>query len=428
MKKTVFNGFWWLLVVGLATMVFDSCANNHDDPLRKDEGVVINGVKWATRNVDKPGTFTAKPEDAGMFYQWNRSVAWEATGVVIGWDETVPKGDTWEQSNDPSPVGWRLPTHDELMTLLDQFKVSHEWTTQNGINGRLFTDKATGNTLFLPAIGNRNCSDGSLDRAGLGGQYWSGTWGSSRNAYYIGIGNTTVVWGNNSRAFGFAVRPVAESVEDNQEATSGDGDFRDGLAVWETASSQEIREMYPTFGRVFDDKEAVVGEGCSWYCDGGPYRVTASSYLKSQNANITYFPDNAHDLSFETAWVEGVKGQGIGEYLTYYFKPTAPRITDIIIANGYVKSEKAYRDNSRVKRLKLYINDIPVAILNLEDVRQEQIFTFKPIGRRSENIPWSEVEKLPDWTLKFEILEVYPGDRYEDTAISEIYFDGLDVH
>ena len=38
------------------------------------DGVVINGVRWATRNVDKPGTFAANPEDAGMLYQWNRKV------------------------------------------------------------------------------------------------------------------------------------------------------------------------------------------------------------------------------------------------------------------------------------------------------------------------------------------------------------------
>jgi hypothetical protein len=38
-----------------------------------DLGVVINGVKWATRNVDAPGTFAESPQAAGMFYQWNRN-------------------------------------------------------------------------------------------------------------------------------------------------------------------------------------------------------------------------------------------------------------------------------------------------------------------------------------------------------------------
>ena len=30
--------------------------------------------------------------------------------------------------------------------------------------------------------------------------------------------------------------------------------------------------------------------------------------------------------------------------------------------------------------------------------------------------------------MKFEILDVYKGLKYDDVAISEIYFDGLDVH
>jgi hypothetical protein len=35
---------------------------------------------------------------------------------------------------------------------------------------------------------------------------------------------------------------------------------------------------------------------------------------------------------------------------------------------------------------------------------------------------------MPDWTLKFEILDVYPGDKYSDTVITELFFDGIDVH
>jgi hypothetical protein len=30
--------------------------------------------------------------------------------------------------------------------------------------------------------------------------------------------------------------------------------------------------------------------------------------------------------------------------------------------------------------------------------------------------------------LSFTILEVYPGERFDDTVITEIWFDGTDVH
>ncbi|MBO7637104.1 MAG: hypothetical protein J6S89_11075 [Paludibacteraceae bacterium] len=174
---------------------------------------------------------------------------------------------------------------------------------------------------------------------------------------------------------------------------------------------------------IFDEsKESywdVIGEGCSWYCAGGPKSVTASSQLKSQGS-VNYKAGNAHDLNYRTAWVEGVEGYGIGEYLTYTFEGGSPRITTIIVVNGYVKSKKAFKENSRVKKLKVYKDDKPIAILNLKDIMGEQRFE---IGTLGENISWT-----PDWKLKFEIMEVYKGDKYDDTALSEIYFDGLDVH
>lgn len=172
---------------------------------------------------------------------------------------------------------------------------------------------------------------------------------------------------------------------------------------------------------------AAIGGGCSWYCGGGPYEVTASSHLSPQAGN-TYEPGNAHDLDFSTAWVEGAKGDGTGEYLTYHFGAGSPRITHIFVANGYVKSQSAWENNGRVKKLKMYINDEPYAILCLEDSRSEQSFEFPPIGNRRDENGNRNMDDDKDWTLKFEIMEVYKGKKYSDIAISEIYFSGLDVH
>ncbi len=171
----------------------------------------------------------------------------------------------------------------------------------------------------------------------------------------------------------------------------------------------------------------ILEGGCSWYCGVEENKISASSNLKSNDKNLTYLPQNVHDLSYKTAWVEGVEGDGIGESLTYHFPAQNPRITSIIIINGYVKSEKSWKENSRVKQLKMYINDVPTALLNLKDTRNEQIFTVEPIGIADR----TNLEKLktkPWWSLKFEIVEVYKGEKYQDTAITEIYFDGIDVH
>jgi hypothetical protein len=170
----------------------------------------------------------------------------------------------------------------------------------------------------------------------------------------------------------------------------------------------------------------ILGPGCSWYCGGGMDTQTASSELASQGQN-SYSAENAHDLDYKTAWIEGVSGYGIGEYLVYSFPPENPRITEIIIVNGYVKSDISWRNNSRVKKLKLYFNDVPIAILNLNDSKHEQIFKFAPIGHGNRE-DFDALIAKSSWTLKFEILEVYKGEKYDDTAISEIYFNGIDVH
>jgi len=183
-----------------------------------DEGVIINGVKWATCNVDKPGTFAANPEDAGMFYQWNRKIGWSATEPMINsnggtdWDDTtISEGSKWEKANDPSPEGWRVPAIEELRALLDAGKVNQEWAIENGINGRRFTDKITGNSIFLPAIGFRDdYGYGTLYHAGLCGDYWSGTQSHSTSAYYMYFGSGYVYEYYRLCRYGFSVRSVAE--------------------------------------------------------------------------------------------------------------------------------------------------------------------------------------------------------------------------
>ena len=156
---------------------------------------------------------------------------------------------------------------------------------------------------------------------------------------------------------------------------------------------------------------------CSWYCGGQIDSVTASSALGEK-----YAADNAHDFSIVTAWVEGVEGNGEGEYIKYAFPGTCPRITKVLIHNGYVKNWDVWRDNGRVKKLLMYYNDKPYVILHLQDTANLQRFDVGILGHEERS------DASPAWSIKFEILEVYPGKKYEDTAITEIYFDGIDVH
>jgi len=186
-----------------------------------EDGVEINGVVWATRNVDAPGTFTKNPEDFGMLYQWNRSIGWSGADPMINsnggtvWDSSIPVGTVWETTNDPSPAGWRVATHEEHLKLLDTDNVSSEWTSINGINGRRFTDKSNGNSVFLPAAGSRAGSDGNIGQAGSMCFYWSSTQyfdGYTYGASSLLLSSTGATWNPYIAYLGFSVRCVKDAL------------------------------------------------------------------------------------------------------------------------------------------------------------------------------------------------------------------------
>ncbi len=181
---------------------------------------------------------------------------------------------------------------------------------------------------------------------------------------------------------------------------------------------RELDVLLTRYGEVVESVWDVINGGCSWYCGGGNYKVTASSYLPQQNT-VSYNSESANDLNYKTAWVEGKNGSGIGEFLKYFFRNGSQRFSRIIVSNGYMKSQEAWQNNNRVKKLRFSVNGKEWGIFNLEDSRTDQVFEVGEIGHSQNG---------SDLVLQFEILEVYRGKKFNDTAITEIYFDGDHHH
>ena len=162
----------------------------------------------------------------------------------------------------------------------------------------------------------------------------------------------------------------------------------------------------------------TISGGCSWYCGAQIESINADSFLRSQKDN-EYHSVAVHDASLLSAWVEGADGDGIGEGVEIVFSEDHVRVCNILVYNGYQKSKETYYDNSRPKKLKLFINGFEYGILNLEDTHEVQTFTIPFTTSKGERNPL---------VFRFEIMEVYKGNKFEDTAISEINFDGMGVH
>ncbi len=138
-----------------------------------------------------------------------------------------------------------------------------------------------------------------------------------------------------------------------------------------------------------------------------PAQLCFSSYLASQGSN-SYGPGNTQDGNPRTAWVEGVSGQGVGENFSIIFDaPT--HLSVLSIRNGYAKSERVYSRNSRVRSMRITGSNGKQANFTLRDTSDwQQIGTIADLGP----IAWAN----------FEILDVYAGTHYQDTAITEIAF------
>lgn len=167
------------------------------------------------------------------------------------------------------------------------------------------------------------------------------------------------------------------------------------------------------------DKLAV---GCSVYCavENEELSATASSTLKS-NGSISYAAENVCKQNNLGAWVEGSDGSGIDEYIEIKRKVDVSDkdygidYTEICIVNGYIKNEKVWKNNNRVKTLAFYYNDEYVSDIELEDTYSPQIISLDKY-----NIHANSGEEV---AFKFVIKDVYKGDKYDDTAITGIVMD-----
>ncbi len=143
-------------------------------------------------------------------------------------------------------------------------------------------------------------------------------------------------------------------------------------------------------------------------CSQGVDVVSASSELKPQGTK-NYSAKNLADSNPMTAWVEGKPGYGIGES----FSVKSRNVN--IIYNGYQATPASWKNNSRVKKFKVYKDNKPLCFLTLTDDMGEQNF----------NLPFKEDDK--SHVFKFEIVEVYKGLKWDDTGISHVDYGGCCV-
>ncbi len=205
-----------------------------------------NGPYWAECNVG-----ASKPEEYGYYFWWGDTVGYTRSGGT--WtDDYWYNGVTWvsstgqQMSSSPFTYSscptyekdnsalqsagyidstgnlvaahdaatahlgspWRMPTDAEFSALISN--CTTEWTTRNGVYGRLVTGKGdyADRSIFLPAAGYGY--DSNLGGPGSHGLYWSSTpySGDSYNAWSLDFYSGYFCRDYYYRYYGQSVRPV----------------------------------------------------------------------------------------------------------------------------------------------------------------------------------------------------------------------------
>ena len=186
-----------------------------------------SGRKWASCNVG-----ASKPEEYGLYFAWGETQGysgitnekkfnWGDYKLCGGSNSTLTKYNTnssygtvdnklvLEQVDDAAYTSdntCRMPTRAELEELTAN--TTSTWETLNGVNGRRFTSKTNGNSIFVPAAGG--CDDGSVSNVGSYGFLWSSSLNESspRRGWCLFFNSDFVSMNNYFRYNGFTVRAV----------------------------------------------------------------------------------------------------------------------------------------------------------------------------------------------------------------------------
>jgi len=189
-----------------------------------------SGTLWATMNVGAEA-----PEDYGDYFAWGEteekdSYDWSTykwcngskntltkycTKSSYGYNGFVDNKTELDPEDDAATAnwgsGWRMPSLTQIQELVNN--CTNEWTTKNGVNGRLFTSNINGASLFLPAAGLSFESD--IHYTGTYGNYWLRTLYSPIFPYNLSFFHSNSVYVDSfwedGRSIGQSVRAVRVS-------------------------------------------------------------------------------------------------------------------------------------------------------------------------------------------------------------------------
>ncbi len=151
-------------------------------------------------------------------------------------------------------------------------------------------------------------------------------------------------------------------------------------------------------------------EGLRW-SGANPRVVSVRSSSSLVEGNKDYNGQNTIQFSStdNIPWVEGIDGQGIGEWFEIETVTWNWPVDFLLISNGYVDFSKPYlyEYNSRIKKMRIQIEE--------HDIDFEVVLTDTP---QFQEIRLPKKIDDGETVIRFTILDVYSGSKWEDTCLN----------
>ena len=180
-----------------------------------DNMSITNGIQNPQNFYTWGGSWYNNPPAGYSYYN-----LWSADNTTTGWNDNAVVKTVY----DPSPVGFKMPASNAFTGFTSNGQnqngaanINADGTADSFVKfsaaygHNFYTNGSKTATIFSPASGFRNVSDGSLYVVGSYGYYWSAVPGSTLSGCSLYFGWSGVSpQSNNGRSYGFAARPVSE--------------------------------------------------------------------------------------------------------------------------------------------------------------------------------------------------------------------------
>ena len=161
-----------------------------------------SGTLWADRNVGAD-----LPEGYGDYFRFGEATPFTEDSQPYKYDKIECDIAGTDRDAATAILGeqFRMPTLEQVKELID--KCSREWTEVGGVKGTKVTGP-NGNSVFFPAAGYRNYSDGFINGVGFKDFCWSSSHYRRNNGCSLFLSSDIMGWYYFNRADGFSVRAV----------------------------------------------------------------------------------------------------------------------------------------------------------------------------------------------------------------------------